>query len=81
MIQEDIPAAFPQKPRPANTHHGRPLLAHYLRRGLMALPGSDELKGGSQPSGRLWIWPKPLSMAFGLPRFSCCIPYVSGSRT
>jgi len=58
MIQEDIPAAFPQKPGRANTYHGRPLLARYLRRGIVALPGSDELKGGSQPPRWVRIWPK-----------------------
>src|SRR5712691_4022099 len=44
-------------PPSANTCHGRPLLARYLRRGLVALPGSDELKGGSQPPRWVWIWP------------------------
>src|SRR5258705_31761 len=44
-------------PPSANTCHGCPLLAGYLRRGLVALPGSDELKGGSQPPRWVWIWP------------------------
>src|SRR5712692_9468515 len=44
-------------PPSANTCHGRRLLARYLRRGLVALPGSDELKGGSQPPRWVWIWP------------------------
>src|SRR5260370_5369387 len=44
-------------PPSANTCPSGPLLARYLRRGLVALPGSDELKGGSHPSRWVWIWP------------------------
>src|SRR5260370_1409715 len=44
-------------PPSANTCHGRPLLARYLRRGLVALPRPDELKGVSRPPRWVWIWP------------------------
>src|SRR5258708_39505935 len=44
-------------PHSANTCHGRPLFARYLRPGRVALPGSDELKGGAHLSRWVWIWP------------------------